>query len=880
MKTVRDRSPITMRLAEFPSRLLQLLVIAQRWARNRPLRRYERQKYPIYWKLSRWCEQRRFSFLRWVFSIRMAADGARESSSVLAQIGRAIARDVLFSIGLLVVLEVLERYVVPGLPFVWRVLGAFRYDNGALVSLLSTLAQISGVFVGLYFTAICTITSAVYVRVPSDVRRLMLSEKTGNIYIRIVSYLGVLSIASLVLVSTDYNVGSLTIAVTALLGVLSLFSFAVLSARVFEFYDPSLLAQYGAHQIAKCMTAVSGCNAIGRDPSFQVYFQRRAESLLETYTNIVKLAAQPDYAHLTGGAIHQLGSTTVSLIAHYSRAKSTIPSASHWFRKEYKQANWLTADSTKLYVAVLTTTSIQAEAANDFHWADNALTSIAKSVLECLAERWDLVHMAQLGDHMQKVVGILAEEGHIDDALQLLDAMAKVADARVLSQEVGAESNRELSKTRLAFSLLDMHVTGVLQLLLGFGRHLERCKADRWLGALDVIRWPQPGSIYRTPVPPIVFTQLEFIAPRMVFEFSIEGQVVTPRWYSAQTIAQKLTEDVPKRLTLLLDVLGRDVLGRAESLIRSGRPMFAVLLIVKGLEACRKARIPLSGAESLFVSLSEVRRLTDMPWTQTDLSISKVELAKHRESLLLLLASLTPKLIAEPANDKLPDFFGHAYTLLANEVFSAMLNGRVELFETLFPAFFELVWVASKRMGSSYEHSGGNVRSIYVTEPIAELFDLSGFALIFSELNEKPFWDRVVNVWDHWIMANEDPVGTCRYLSGVARYRDSLLMITPRFEMRSQWRTELLDELRQRGLIDDKFFEPFSRRTRSSHRSAVIECISRQRFSNSEAHVFFLAEYLYARKELAGEAMPRSVRSLIEELQDRREGAQDEEDDV
>jgi hypothetical protein len=62
-------------------------------------------------------------------------------------------------------------------------------NPSAYGNLFSSLAQIAGVFLGLYFTAVSVVASTVYARVQGDVRSLLLRDKVGNHYIGIVASL-------------------------------------------------------------------------------------------------------------------------------------------------------------------------------------------------------------------------------------------------------------------------------------------------------------------------------------------------------------------------------------------------------------------------------------------------------------------------------------------------------------------------------------------------------------------------------------------------------------------------------------------------------------------------------------------------------------------
>jgi hypothetical protein len=157
-----------------------------RWLRHAAQRRYEWQLRPAYWHLRRHLLSLDFWLGKGIFRSKKQARESIESASIVAGILRTIVGQATAAIVLVGGLWFLDRYV--------PTVAAIQIKTDLYASLLSTVAQVSGVFLGLYFTAVSVVASTVYARVPGDVRSVLMREKVGTVYVRMVALLGAASI--------------------------------------------------------------------------------------------------------------------------------------------------------------------------------------------------------------------------------------------------------------------------------------------------------------------------------------------------------------------------------------------------------------------------------------------------------------------------------------------------------------------------------------------------------------------------------------------------------------------------------------------------------------------------------------------------------------
>jgi hypothetical protein len=263
------------------------------------------QYLPAYWSLRKRLRLHFFRLLRTRHSVGTKARSSRESIQMILLILRSIWWS--FAIALLLIaasagIEMLfKKLIALTTPFalewawlanVYDSLKVLHLDVSASASLLGTLAQIAGVFLGLYFAAVGTLISARYSNVPPNVRELMFADKLGNQYIRLVALFGAVATLLLAAQSIGIPTGLLNLALVTILGVATILSFVVLGRRAFEFFDPaSLVSQLGS-ELASLIDRTTRLHIFSRQQSFQAFYQKQAGALLNSYEGVVRVAAQ------------------------------------------------------------------------------------------------------------------------------------------------------------------------------------------------------------------------------------------------------------------------------------------------------------------------------------------------------------------------------------------------------------------------------------------------------------------------------------------------------------------------------------------------------------------------------------------------------------
>jgi len=161
----------------------------------------------------------------------------------------------------------------------------------SLETLLSIIASISGIFLGLYFTAISVVASSIFARVPSDLRELLLKEKVGYQYIKILVILTSTSILLLGYIVFGGFPGVFISLFIILLGCFGIFCFVVLGIRVFSFLDPTRLSDTIFYDLNSNIRLSTINGFRWSDPNFQSHYQKIAARDISTLSTLIKLCA-------------------------------------------------------------------------------------------------------------------------------------------------------------------------------------------------------------------------------------------------------------------------------------------------------------------------------------------------------------------------------------------------------------------------------------------------------------------------------------------------------------------------------------------------------------------------------------------------------------
>lgn len=857
----------------------------KRWLRNKPQRLYEWQFSPYYWKLISGWQRIKFIFETRIFSMKSRSREQRESFSILRGISKAVIGPALLAIVFVAGLAAVHYFISPYVASS-RLQFLLRVDEETARNLLGIVAQVAGVFLALYFTAISVVASTVYARVPGEIRELLTKEKVGNLYIQIVTF--TVAVATLLLGKNafGFSINSLDMLIVVLLSIITIFSFIVLGLRIFSYFNPTMLAEYLGYDLARWFKAATAKGFQWGNPSFQSHYQKQAESLLMTYRKVTYLATHAEY--FDGPALVRMIVQPLLLLQIYISEKTHIPSNSNWFKKIYRHRDWLTADSTQTEMALRSGTSLQPESVPDHMWFEKNIGETLIEVFRALAKENDFSSTTDILNNIQRTEAVLSTHLAIDEALYIYRVIQPLVFQIAFFDDTNIGNLREDEEKSILsrLGIIDFYCLGPINILLGLSDTLDKITKDAFAKKIDGINWTKSESIYAVENPREVVKQLEYVQERIRFEYEVEGKFISPKWYHNQIAAFGMVSFIKDAIEELVTEYEKLFANQTQRLVSEKRYLNAAQIIDRGLEACNKFAFHVDKIHACYDRLSELRFVKDIPWPNIDWDSLSNRVSAVKENLIINLAKSSVILAEMPSRKTWPDYFGQSFMVLAEECNNALVTGNDTLFGKIFPAYFNAALKAHDRLRTEIG-AGTNQETalVFITEPIEDLLQISGYALIYSELDGKGYWDTAKKCWDLYFNNHGKPKEAIDSINAFTKFRESVFAILPHAIIRTGWQLKLAGRLRKENILQEiADYAPVLGRLKGEpvkpkHASKIIQKIAQGTMGMifSDGQDVFLAMYLAKRPEASGLELTHKAQNFIDSMKlfDRRDEKED-----
>lgn len=793
-----------------------------------------------------------FRVRRALFTLHRFGGERVESLQFVWFLSRVVVRPALVALIICAVAWVSDRFAIPYLTFPYG--APLRpLDHGAYVAVASAIAQTLGALLGLYFTAIGVVVGGLYSKVPTDVRALAISEQVGTRYLRLIALTCIYALYLAGLDATRLMTSRSGFAILVLLTTYSVFAFAHLGLRVYHFLDPELLARrlngdvYAALQHLRIRRPHAGHAA------FQAYHRKRVENALATYDSLFAVVtAEPPNLDACKSLL--LGEIVVW--ASYAEMKSEIPAMSEWYRPRPEYQSLLTDASTSVTVHLATATMPQPRLARDYLWFDRSVADAIVNNLSVHLKHADVIRPLEILSSLQFRLAEAAEAFATEEALFVERSVssAMIEDLPMVA-DLAPPTASEPEKTAIIAQLCDFVAFAPMQILLGFAKRIRSVDPKSFLDVNDWVKWLRRRAFYNDRLPRNVILQLEEIAKQLSFELNVEDHILTSDWYLRERYATALINEASQQLESIARRIETAYLPLLERLsdLRGGVP--AMHMALRGLEACHKLRYharDIAGwcetMASLHVRAEGLVKLPNLDalGTRADL----LEAALHDQ-----VATFAFKVFdADAKRDRLlPDYFGQAYMMVAQETFDRLRRGAAGA-DALFRAFFGLSILAAQRLGNELSDvENATVRATYITEPVLNLLELSGYSFLFSQLSgHGEMWQIVRSIWDKAIHDEYVNVAAIQLI-----YDDRFVVMRPWYALRFNW---------QKAFRDDVVVAATEGRWLSPFMGAIAEDIDSWHHFDLDARDAFLLVYLRYQTDFADMKLSQGAESLQHSL--------------
>lgn len=653
---------------------------------------------------------------------------------------------------------------------------------------LITIVTITGIFLTLYFTGITTIAGTLYAKMPEQIRSLLVQEKVGNVYTRLLILLTVAAMLLLVIGVTWDVRPRVLILLMSPLGLVSILAFVRLGERAFNFFDPTLFVNELLWTLERWSSQATIYGSRWHDPSFQNHYRRLVDATVKSIGELVELCHVEE--HLRQEPLSRLLKKVVGFVPSYQRKKRYIPHDSRWYQLKPRHQKWFLTSSISVNLAAQTQTDLRPELQPDRYWIERYLLELViKSFSLCLKDGRIDVSLSVLNS-MLSLFENFGEEGEVTFGYSQLASVSRRA-VDLIPGGVVTEPSNSMSRTDFRIVAVFDHL-GLLpiNLLLGFMKHLENMKEHEILTeTFSEIDWRRPAQIYTLKLPAMLLERLEFVQERLDFEINAESKIVSPKSYLQQLIIQPVAQNLERDVETLIAIGTSFYLEESERLKKTGHILGAVTLISHGLQYCHKLLIHMRGMKQLAERLDRTRFLQALPWPEWNWESLAEKVLKVEAHLVVCLGQAIPELAKVNKTEEVPDYLGKAVHYAGEYCFKAAIANDTELLSNLFPLYFNGALGIRETIREDVDSWEESSAVILLSEPLIDLCELSGHVYLLAEIHEEPeLWQKCLSTWDEFFDKFE---GGMQLLANTISYYRSGLAMSPRSVLRTGWQMQV-----------------------------------------------------------------------------------------
>ncbi len=748
---------------------------------NRPTKRNQinRLSKISYWQSqSRWLKTK-FEFSKRLYRIRESIRYAQRDTVIFRLLVQSSLAPLVFSVLCLIVLIFLP---FPDIKYDY----VDNYDN-----FLIAAASITGIFLSLYFTGLNTVISGLYSKSPKSVFLLVIQEQISHFSVRFLVFFTLICLELLFVGIVFDNRLVSSISVVAILGCFSILFFVRLGWSVFNFLDTSPLVDQAKSEIIKWASYSSKLGFEFQSPSFQEHYRKQAESALMGFQGIIDLSKSEKHLISTLG---ETFSQIQNIYVRYLWIKRSIPTKSRWFLYSPKFQDWYTASEHMVRIANMTQTDLQPQIEPNQGWLEEKLENLEIDVFLYTIEQnqWETaqVILARIFDQFT----VAGSVGEIERAFIFLNKYKEVVD-KLLSDPISAPSKWNGDDIRTKLSALQVLVTLLTTLAAGLFNFLEKFDPNDLKRNISSQNWSKSNAPYSFDLPFRLLKRMEDIHNGLNFEISVEERVISPSWYITELVFQEFSfylKEVSNKILL-------DGVDFVEKIIKSyeDEKRFVEVSIVasSALELEAKSRHLLSVVKGIDEELSKERSIENLPWAEWNWEEYKAKLTSFRERIVVAQVSRLGSLFTWKKPSDFPDYFGKGVVLAGEECLKGLRKNNAEYFATLFPKYFGGILLTVEKIRVNNQNLRPEQFLLLLAEPIMDLLDVSGYALIYSEYHQnKELWGPCKVAWEDLVKKHGKEY--LERLAALIRNKKYSFGITNRDFSRSQWEIEFNESMR------------------------------------------------------------------------------------
>ena len=492
----------------------------------------------LFWKIRKVFSRIGFFFYQTLFGIKHRAQEGRATTNSVYYVFKIILGQLILAILITIGLQITNPYFVS----LFTKIGVTIPEMNTYGTLLEAVIGVGGVFIGLYYAAISAIGSAMYAKVPNNIRDLFAHERVGNAYMRLLASLTTFGVCLLAFHTVGFKPIILAIPLLIVGAGVMIIGFIRLGARAFNLFDPTNLSYSLFEKLGKLHKQMQAGGYQWSDQSFQNHAHKNAQIGIETLSTLSEIVAKEP--HLNGRPFASLCNNLLSFLRNYETKRKLIPTNSLWYRQQYEHPDWYRTSDTETSIAHETAAGLQPTVVRDTRWIESEILPIVERCLKINLDekRYEIVNLL-LGS-LNRYVETLAVEHQVELAVNLISDVFEWCE-KILMDEDDIVSEEPLEHMAICDQLAIMPINVLVAYIRTIGLYYEQ---DLILRRIHDISWKPEKSTYKAGFAEHVLKVLEELRPRLTFEERVEGRIISETWYIQKLIAQKEAENIGNAL--------------------------------------------------------------------------------------------------------------------------------------------------------------------------------------------------------------------------------------------------------------------------------------------------------------------------------------------
>ncbi|GHU07501.1 hypothetical protein FACS189431_2170 [Alphaproteobacteria bacterium] len=375
----------------------------------------------------------------------------------------------------------------------------------------------------------------------------------------------------------------------------------------------------------------------------------------------------------------------------------------------------------------------------------------------------------------------------------------------VLDKLNGGESTLDGVQEPYSIAVVEILASLPLSIELGFVKAIMDLDVNRLRKQLNNTDWSSDSSPYGCILPQSTVKILEQMHSGVAFEKQAHSINKTPNWYITELALHDLELALYDQWQSIMKLLETWYIEAGKILSDAKKYKQSATVYSRAIEQAWKLDSHIEQLKVLSEALRDNGKLNFLKNAEWDWDKEHERVGKFRDLAIKGQAELIPHLwnTEQPSSD-LPDFFGGAVHRTGEACYDVLASGDTDGFSVLFrPYFLGILGIfdSVRPQVLGWETSSAIT---WMSEPMLDLFDVSGYAYIYAEYYNKPdVWNECKKIWDACL--SKMPL-QLQSLAVISNYHQTPRgVITPRAMLRSRWQQELahtLNKLPRQGVAD------------------------------------------------------------------------------